>query len=482
MGSRFSLFVGTITACSTLIRADPVSVEQVEEALNRAITTMHSQFSVEGGYASRWTLSTGEGQSEHRSSRTVISIQPPGTTSLGPAFLRAYQITKSPEALKAARDAALCLTRCQLSSGGWDSDFDFDPEYAERYHLALQVFNGDTIPGKRRHRSTLDDNKTQSALLFLLEYVDSIDDSPPVKKALDFGLDSLLAAQDPSGGWPQKFDGPAREKGEIVSAAIPKNWPRVWPDQSYSSYLTLNDGNLYHIAQLLLRAHETRGEERYHEAAIRLGDFLLHAQLPEPQRGWAQQYNLQMEPVWARKFEPPALASTETYSALETLYELWVGTGEARFRAAIPEALDWLKTSRLKDGSWARFYELGTNRPLYCTAETYELTYDDNQLPTHYGFQISSRFEKKIERIESALDWSLEQTRARRSGEKTPDSWKKRRRDLEEDVSRTLSELGPEGIWTEDNSADAKRWTKNLNLLCDYLEAAASSEPHPKEN
>ena len=49
-------------------------------------------------------------------------------------------------------------------------------------------------------------------------------------------------------------------------------------------------------------------------AAKRGGDFLLLAQMPEPQPAWCQQYHPDMHPVWARKFEPPAIACSESES------------------------------------------------------------------------------------------------------------------------------------------------------------------------
>ena len=51
--------------------------------------------------------------------------------------------------------------------------------------------------------------------------------------------------------------------------------------------------------------------------------FLLLAQLPEPQPGWAQQYNIEMEPEWARKFEPPAVTGGESQKVIATLLTLF---------------------------------------------------------------------------------------------------------------------------------------------------------------
>jgi hypothetical protein len=61
--------------------------------------------------------------------------------------------------------------------------------------------------------------------------------------------------------------------------------------------------------------------------------------------------------------------------------------------------LTYLKRSLLPDGRLARYYELQSNRPLYMNREgkQYFLTYDDAQLPDHYGWKVSSRL-SEIER------------------------------------------------------------------------------------
>src|SRR5690606_15434487 len=99
------------------------------------------------------------------------------------------------------------------------------------------------------------------------------------------------------------------------------------------------------------------------------GDFIRLAQLPKPQPAWAQQYDADMHPAWARKFEPPAVSGAESQGVLRILMALYRRTGERRFLEPIPRALRYLKASRRDDGRLARFYELGTNRPLYLTTK-----------------------------------------------------------------------------------------------------------------
>jgi len=49
----------------------------------------------------------------------------------------------------------------------------------------------------------------------------------------------------------------------------------------------------------------------------------------------------------------------------------------------------YLERSLLPDGQLARYYELGTNKPLYMqrAGKGYELTHDDSALPDHYGWK-----------------------------------------------------------------------------------------------
>jgi hypothetical protein len=75
---------------------------------------------------------------------------------------------------------------------------------------------------------------------------------------------------------------------------------------------------------------------------------------------------------------------------IATLLDVYRRTGIPRYLEPIPTALDYLEASTLSDGSLARFYELKTNRPLYFTRD-YTLTYDDDDLPTHYGFTVTSK-------------------------------------------------------------------------------------------
>jgi hypothetical protein len=452
--------------------ADPLPDPQaVLAAMKKATGFYHDKLAVRGGYASGWKADFSAGITEHKESPTVISIQPPGTTTMGRVWVNAFRATGDLQFLHAARDAARALIECQLASGGWDSDFDFAPDQVKKYHLRIQVLAGDTETGKRRNRSTLDDNKTQSALLFLLElaHLPESRDDRELQEALRYGLDALLSAQFPNGGWPQQFSGPADPATPVKKASYPDEWPRTFPAVKYDGFYTLNDGNMEELVKLLLRAHELSGEARYLEAAKKAGEFFLLAQMPEPQPGWAQQYNFDMQPVWARKFEPPSVSGGETIGVLRALIDLWVVTGEERFLQPAPAALKWMESSALPDGRHARFYELQTNKPLYFVKDSYELTYNDGNLPTHYSFKIEQA--KSIAAVRDRLATPREKLLRDRQGPSSPKSWASRARGDAGKAQRAVASLRPEGYWSDGGDLDARDFVEYMRAMASYLDA-----------
>ena len=188
------------------------------------------------------------------------------------------------------------------------------------------------------------------------------------------GIDYVLHAQFPNGGWPQ-----------------------VWPLQGgYHDAVTLNDDAVVEVAELLMQV--AKGSDGFEffpqdrrlqaaQAVQRSIQLLLDAQLRQGgQRTlWAQQYDaLTLEPVSARNYEPGAPCTAESVGVLVFLMGLpepsrevqaavhggiatleriavhgraWDGKGTAEGRRLID-----------KPGSrplWARFYSLDTWQPLF---------------------------------------------------------------------------------------------------------------------
>lgn len=449
---------------------DPAAVTQ---AMKKATAFYTEKLAQHGGYASSWEKDLSMAYAEGKKSPTVISIQPPGTTTVGLVLVRAYQATGDEQFLKAARGAAQALIECQLASGGWPADYDFDSDKGKKFHLRQQVLAGDTEQGKRDLRSTLDDNKTQSALLFLLElaHLPESKADKPLQDCLKFGLDSLLGAQFPNGAWPQQFSGPADAATPVVPARYPEEWPRTFPKENYISYYTLNDGNMQKIVQLLLRAHELTGEARFLESAKKAGDFFILAQMPEPQPAWAQQYNQQMEPVWARKFEPPCVTGGESLSTMRTLFDLYVETGDEKYLKPLPAAFAWYERSALPDGQYARFYELKTNKPLYFVKDTYELVYDDSNLPTHYGFKLDF-VKRDLDQLKGLMEHPREELLAKRKAPDSEKTWTSKAKSSADKTQQALKAQQAEGFWIKDDEIDAGEFSRHMNAMAAYVEGA----------
>ena len=450
-------------------------IETVIASMKRATSFFRREVSFAGGYAWKWPTDLSTAQAEAKPTQPgLIAIQPPGTPSVGMAMLEAYRVTEDKLFLQGAREAAQALIWCQMATGGWRSDFHFDPRQSRRLHFRRDIDGGDTERGKRWNGSSLDDEKTQSALLFLLElaHTPACADDPHLRHALDFGFDGLLAAQAPNGGWPQIFEGPADPNLAVSRAKFPATWPREHPDETYSRYYTLNDNNILETIRILLRAYELEQDERFLTSAKKAGDFLLAAQLPEPQPAWAQQYNFDFEPTWARRFEPPGVSSIESFGAMLALHELWIATGDDRFIATLPKAFDWLENRRLPDGRWARFYELETNKPLYCTAETYEVTYDDSNLPTHYGFKIDADFSEDLEELKERLKKTPAELRAEDAEPNSASRWTSFAKGRASRVRDALRSQLDNGSWLRDEMIDTREFVSNFERMSAYVKGA----------
>ncbi len=448
------------------------ALDQVEAAMKKTASFTRTSLSFAGGYATKWSRDLKESRTADTQSPSLISIEGPGTPVIGRVFLEAWRATGDAVYLQGAREVAHALLWTQLATGGWNTNHDFALPVARKQHYRRDLEAGDTERGGRRAHTTLDDDKSQYALHFLLEFSQipesGMQDS--VKPALQFGLDALLAAQLPNGGWPQGFSGPADASQAVKKTEMPTDWPRAWPQIDYTPYATLNDGNLLSVCDLLLKAHEITGEERYLAAVKKLGDFLLLAQCPEPQPGWAQQYDAGMRPAWARKFEPPCVSSLESLSALETLHTIWLATGDDRYRAPYESALAWLDKVRLPDGQYARFYELHTDKPLYFVKDTYELTYDDSNLPTHYGFKIDD-LQEKIDKFKKLIKSTRDEQLARRTPRASEREWLSETKGRASKAVTALREQNKEGVWTRNNVIEADLIVKHLRAMVLYFEA-----------
>ena len=426
--------------------------EEVLRGLRLATEFYRTQVSNQAGYHFRYTSDLSYGRSEVAEGASQVTVQRSGTPIVGLSYLRAYEVTGDTYYLEAARETAQVLVQGQHCSGGWDYIIELDPAKRSQYPYRADRDCSERQPDAsvrkpveeivpRREpdsaveragaspRTTLDDNVTQAALRLLMRVDRELQfGDATIHEAARYGLDQLALAQYPNGAWPQRYvELPDPAAFPVKAASYPDSWSRTWPGPDYRSHYTLNDNAVLDMIDTFLEAARIYGEPRYRTVAEKGGDFLLLAQMPDPQPAWAQQYDAEMRPAWGRIFEPPAVSGSESQSVLKLLLVLYRETGNKKYLEPVSRAIEYFRRSDLdvagstvlrKSGQCgpdelclARFYELKSNRPLFISKgsrvrieggssellDGYEITYSDEKVITHYGLWASGRQVDKID-------------------------------------------------------------------------------------
>ncbi len=421
--------LATLLTIAVILPARAMTPAEAQTAADQAIDYFRAHCAQRGGalwwYTTDLKVQAGEGSMVPKS---VIWVQYPGTPAVGEAYLQLYDATGDRKYLEFATAAGEALAWGQL-------DKRLEGQHAE------------------------------------------------IKHTVDYALEALLKAQYPVGCWPQRFSKPADPNTPVLQARYPDDYPKTFPKVDYKDFYTLNDGTLRDCMRTLFLASEIYGDQRFEQAALNGGEFILRAQMPEPQPTWAQQYNHQMEPAWARQFEPASVTGGESVGAMQMLVDLWIRTGDRKWIEPLPRALAWFERSQLPDGQFARFYELHTNKPLYFVKDTYELTYDDSNMPTHYAFKVGSA--TGVKRVADTIVKNRDALLAAQQRERNAKEWAARAKELEGDVTKAIAALDAEHRWTKRaqiregretlvprDIIDTSIYIRNLRTIAEYLKAS----------
>ena len=358
--------------------------KQAESTMLRATTYMVDNVSQNGGYLWYYLPDFSRQWGEMEAYRTMIWLQHPGTISMGHLFLDAYQSTGNEYYYHAAEKAASAVIWGQSYEGGWNYVVDFAGDRSLKHWYNTIGKNGWRLEEFQHYygNSTFDDDVTSDAARFLLRmYLEKLD--PAFKPALDKAIDFILVSQYPPGGWPQRYP---------LKYDFSKNGR---PD--YSSYYTFNDDVTWENIHFLIQCYLTLGGERFLDPIHRGMNFYLKSQ--HESGGWAQQYDMEMNPAGARSYEPKALLPGTTFENAMLLLEYYQITGDTRYLDQVPPAIEWLERTKLpaeKTGNGrythATFIEVETEKPIYVhrkgsnvTHGYYYSDYDDRSLLSHYG-------------------------------------------------------------------------------------------------
>jgi PelA/Pel-15E family pectate lyase len=267
----------------------------------------------------------------------------------------------------------------QRSSGGWPKDLDMARVLDEAERAKVQADKGQTD-------STIDNDATTTQLRFLARVYAATGETR-WREACLVGLDYLLAAQYPNGGWPQFFplrNGHARHiafnDNAMANVLFLLN-DVVVSDPVAAPSVPAPFGFVDHARRVRAAAAIQRGTALILATQVRVNGQLT---------AWCAQHDeVTLEPAPARTFEPVSLSAKESVALTEFL--MTRPTPTPSLIAAVDAAVTWLRDVRLTglrlesrvDVSWvkawdrvlvadpaasplwARFYEIGTNRPIF---------------------------------------------------------------------------------------------------------------------
>jgi PelA/Pel-15E family pectate lyase len=264
-----------------------------------------------------------------------------------------------------ARQMADNILTFQDKHGAWPKNIE----------TATKPYTGE--PGKLK--GTFDNGGTTFEMYYLAKVAHATKEQKYID-AFNKGLDLILAAQYANGGWPQSY--PVNDK------------------DGYERYITYNDGAMARLMFLLrdvftaeVYSFVTPEKKQQAKAAFDKGiDCILKTQVRVNGKltSWCTQHDEKtLEPRPARTFEPVGLSACEVVGILHLL--MVIDNPSPEVVAAVDGAVAWLNEVKItgikiedrpnkdlpkgferfvvKDPAapaiWARFYEIGTNRPIF---------------------------------------------------------------------------------------------------------------------
>lgn len=264
----------------------------------------------------------------------------------------------------------------QRDNGGWPKDYDMTAILTEAQKAKVRATRG-------RTDTSFDNGNVHSQVAYLAQACAQAGE-PAWRDACVRGLDFILSAQYPNGGFPQRFPRP----------------------ENYHAHITFNDGAMIGCLNVLKDAADAAPQFAWLDAnrrararaAVQRGVVcILQCQIRVDGKltAWCQQHDEETyEPRPARTFELASLCPQDTTEIVRFLMRLEPPTPEVVH--AMDAAVAWLAKVRLsgirvervkappeeflrytadfdkvvtKDSTapplWARHYEMGTDRPIF---------------------------------------------------------------------------------------------------------------------
>lgn len=288
----------------------------------------------------------------------------------GQCLIQKAEFYATDEAVRIADNVVLY----QRDTGGWPKEIDMTARLTNAEKAGVSK-------AKSKKDSTLDNGTTHTQIRYMAEvyYATKLE---RFRDSLIKGVDYLLEAQYPNGGWPQfhPLEG--------------------HPD--YSRYITFNDGAMIGAMSVLQDVAQRKQQyafidsyrrERTRKAVEKGIECILKCQIVVDGQltGWCQQYDEKtLEPRPARSYEKEAICSRESVDIVRFLMD--IDHPSQQIVKSIEGAIMWFNRVKLtgirqivklapseekrtdkkviEDTNappiWARFYQIGTNHPIFC--------------------------------------------------------------------------------------------------------------------
>lgn len=305
-----------------------------------------------------------------------------GTIAWADAQNRPDDWYASAEALRIA-DLVLLFQR---NTGGWPKNIDMAKPLndADRARLAKEKTDTD---------STIDNGATFTQLSYLAR-VYTAQKQERHRESFLKGLDYLLKAQYANGGWPQ-----------------------FYPDLSgYYKHITFNDNAMIGVMKLLRDVAAAKPAYAFVDEARRASaakavekgiECILKTQVVVNGKRtvWCAQHDeVTLAPAPARKFEPASLSGGESVEIVRFLMAIKdpsptvveaIDSAIKWFEETQLHGIKWVNSTVVKDPNagpiWARFYEIGTNRPIFLGRDAvvkYDVMQIEDERRTGYAWYV----------------------------------------------------------------------------------------------
>lgn len=284
----------------------------------------------------------------------------------------------------------------QRSSGGWPKNVEMAKVVSDTERAAI-------LSQKNNNDSTIDNGATYTQLSFLAQ-VYTAQRQERHRESFLKGFDYLLKAQYPNGGWPQFYPDP----------------------RGYHKHITFNDGAMIGVMKLLRDVAHAKPVYSFVDEARRASaakavekgiECILKTQVIVNGRRvvWGAQHDeVTFAPAAARTFEPASLSAGESVDIVRFLMS--IKDPSPAIVDAVESAVKWFEETELKgvkwienaDPSqpggidrvvvkdpnrsiWARFYEIGSNRPIFAGRDgvvKYDLAQIEHERRINYNWYI----------------------------------------------------------------------------------------------